>query len=93
MADTPTPSVSDAPPEPSSGSPAPKKPGAATPIAGAPPEAPATLEISGPTKIDEAVDHWFSVTFTGSVLANTTESWNLLCSAREELKKFLNNTL
>lgn len=39
--------------------------------------------------IDDIVDRWFHVTFPGSPVAQTTEQWNFLHSAKEELKKLL----
>ena len=81
--------VSDTVSKPSRGSPEPSDTSGATPIAASVSEAPAILQ----TKSDTIVDQWFSTTFPGSVLAQSTENWNFLCAAREELKKFLNQSL
>ena len=41
---------------------------------------------------DEIVDRWFAGCFPSSVIAQTTEGWNFVSQAKEELKKLLNNT-
>jgi len=57
--------------------------------AGASPPSTAFPAAPEPDEIDVIVDRWFSVTFPGSPVAQTTEQWNFLHSAKEELKKLL----
>jgi hypothetical protein len=41
------------------------------------------------SKYDEIVEQWFSDSFRDSRLANDTETWNLVHTAKEELKRRL----
>jgi hypothetical protein len=42
-----------------------------------------------PESQDDIIDRWFHGTFPGSMVAVSTEMWNFLHSAKEELKKML----
>lgn len=37
-------------------------------------------------RLDELVEHWFFETFHGSAVARSTETWNAVHGAKEELK-------
>ena len=39
--------------------------------------------------LDDLVEHWFFETFHGSALARSTETWNAVHGAKEELKRRL----
>ena len=37
-------------------------------------------------RLDDLVEHWFFETFHGSAVARSTETWNAVHGAKEELK-------
>ena len=39
--------------------------------------------------LDDLVEHWFFETFHGSTVARSTETWNAVHAAKEELKRRL----
>ena len=39
--------------------------------------------------LDELVEHWFFETFHGSAIARSTETWNAVHGAKDELKRRL----
>ena len=39
--------------------------------------------------LDDLVEHWFFKTFHGSAIARSTEAWNAVHGAKEELKRRL----
>lgn len=39
--------------------------------------------------LDDLVEHWFFETFHGSAIARSTETWNAVHGAKEELKRRL----
>ena len=39
--------------------------------------------------LDALVEHWFFDTFHGSLVARSTETWNAVHAAKEELKRRL----
>ncbi len=41
------------------------------------------------SQIDALVEHWFFETFHGSAVARSTETWNTVHAAKEELKRRL----
>lgn len=41
--------------------------------------------------LDELVEHWFFETFHGSAIARSTETWNAVHGAKDELKRRLSN--
>ena len=41
------------------------------------------------TLLDELVEHWFFETFHGSAIARSTETWNVVHGAKDELKRRL----
>ena len=40
-------------------------------------------------QVDALVEHWFFETFHGSLVARSTEVWNAVHSAKEDLKRRL----
>ena len=40
-------------------------------------------------RLDDLVEHWFFETFHGSAVARSTETWNAVHAAKEELKRRL----
>jgi hypothetical protein len=74
--------ATDAIPQPSRASPDPETASPATPIA-------ATTSDPVPSSAVSVVDDWFRVTFPGSALVQTTEQWNFLVKAVDELRALL----
>lgn len=82
--------TTEAIPEPSEPIPTVELPSAAVTVA---PEI-STLSTASETAVEKEsnasiIDRWFSTTFPSSVIAQTTEGWNFVSNAKEELKKLL----
>lgn len=45
------------------------------------------------TELEQIVEQWFFEAFHGSVVARTTEAWNLVHAAKEDLKERLRSCL
>lgn len=52
-------------------------------------EKPETVATAPTPLLDELIDHWHRESFGGTELGNHTQIWNLVVSAKEDLKKRL----